>query len=144
MSQLARSDPIWSAIPKLTMPAPPAFCHPTAERFADWTEQLLAHLAPEGRTPTPEACNVAKVLLVDRFLAELEATPLEHQAHAGCSPPCTLSILVAAARRLRDISLRAQPPALTPPPKSPRKPQPQPQPEPQPAGIWFAAVEDTE
>ena len=144
VAKLSPTDPTWSRIPQLKMPQPPAFCCPAAQRFAGWCDDLLNGLTPEGRTPSVEACNVAKVVLLDRFLAELEATPVAHQEHLGGSPPCTVDVFLGATRRLRDITLRAQPPALTPPPKPRRKPKPQPQPEPEPAGIWFATVEETE
>ena len=144
MAKLSPTDPTWSRIPHLTMPQPPAFCYPSAQRFASWCDELLDGLTPEGRTPTIEACNVAKVLLLDRFLAELEATPLTHQEHLGGTSPCTVDVFIASTRRLRDITLRVQPPALTPPPKPSRKPRPRPEPEPESAGIWFATVEDSD
>jgi len=66
MAKLSPTDPTWSRIPPLTMPQPPAFCCPAAQRFASWGNELLSGLTPEGRTPSVDACNVAKVMLLDR------------------------------------------------------------------------------
>jgi hypothetical protein len=116
----------------------PRRCCEAAGRLGALTNELVDWL---GRGRLDEIrINQAKLLLLDRYIAERNGSPAAHRDRVvgEDGQTCVYGQFLTGYHRLHEIEMDRFPPPLSKPVKPKSEPAPAP---PQPAGTWFA-VED--